>query len=231
MCTSFTWRKDNVLVAMNFDNNNTPFSLSIKDPKQFVIFVGGKPCFGVNNSGLFINHLMVDSNGNGLYKRGKNVIHTIKLITDVLSGKLAQESINVFLLEKEIVNVPDNSCHSMIADMSGNVWVVEPGRGIIHSPADESSFYLMTNFSLIDWKTSGKLEGSGAERYKIADDLLSTASHLDVMQAFEILKATNQSKGEWLTAFSMVYSQKENTVYYCYNREYKNIQKFTFSES
>jgi hypothetical protein len=81
---------------------------------------------------------------------------------------------------------------------------------------------------LIDWKTSGKLEGSGADRYKIADDLLSKASHLDVIRAFEILEATKQSKGEWLTAFSMVYSQKENTVYYCYNGEYKNIQKFAF---
>ncbi len=228
MCTSFTWRKDSVLVAMNFDSNNTPFSLSIKDPKQFVILVGGTPCFGVNNSGLFINHLMVDSNGNGLYKRGKNVVHTIKLITDVLSGKLAQESISVFLSEKEIVNVPDNSCHNLIVDKNGNAWVVEPGRGIIHSPADESSFYLMTNFSLIDWRTSGKLEGSGVDRYKIAGDLLSKASHLDVIQAFEILEATKQSEGEWLTAFSMVYSQKENTVYYCYNGEYKNIQKFAF---
>ena len=226
MCTSFTWRKENVLVAMNFDNNNTKFSLSTKDPKQFVIFVGSTPCFGVNNSGLFINHLMVDSNGKGLYKRGKNVSHMIKFITDVLSGKLEQENINDFLAGKEIVNVPDNSCHSMIADKSGNVWVVEPGRGNIHSPADESLFYLMTNFSLIDWKASGKLEGSGVERYKIVNDLLSKESHLYVMRAFEILEAAKQSEGEWITAFSMVYSQKENTVYYCYNGEYKNVQKF-----
>lgn len=228
MCTSFAWRKDNILTAMNFDNNGAPFSLSAKDPKQFVVLAGGAPCFGVNSDGLFINHLMVDSNGSGLYKRGKNVVHTIKLITDILDGRLAQEHINDFLSEKEIVNVPQNSCHSMISDISGNVWIVEPGRGIIYSAVDESPFYLMTNFSLLDYKASGDMEGSGVDRYKVADDLLSNANDLDVSKAFEILEAVKQSEGEWLTVFSMVYAQKENAVYYCYNSEYQNIQKFIF---
>lgn len=227
MCTSFTWRKDNVLVAMNFDNN-TSFSLSTKDPNQFVILSGGAPCFGVNSSGLFINHLMVDSNGKGIYKRGKKVVHTIKLITDILSGSLPQERIKDYLSDMEIVNVPNHSCHSMITDYDGNVWIVEPGRGTIHSPADESAYYMMTNFSVIDWKTSGKLEGSGVDRFKIADDLLSKESNFDVIGAFKILETTKQSSGDWMTTFSMVYSQKENTVYYCYNGEYKNILKFTF---
>ena len=229
MCTSFAWRKDNVLVAMNFDNNGAPFSLSLKDPKQFVVLCGGAPSFGVNSNGSFVNHLMVNSNGNGLYKRGKNVVHTIKLITDILSGKLSQENINTFLSEKEVVNVPDNSCHSMITDKIGNVWVAEPGRGILYSPADESPFYLMTNFSLIDYKASGKIEGSGADRYIISDGLLNKATYLDVARAFEILEAVKQSEGEWQTAFSMVYSQKENAVYYCYNGEFQNIQKYNLN--
>ena len=231
MCTSFAWRKDDVLIAMNFDNNNTPFKLLTKDPTQFVILSGGAPCFGINSSGAFINHLMVDSNGKGFYKRGKNVVHTIQLIRDVLSGKLPQENIGIFLSEKEIVNVPENSCHSMISDKNGNVWVAEPGRGIIHSPANDSKFFLMTNFSLIDWKTSGKLEeGSGVDdRYKTADALLNKASHLDIVKAFEILKAVKQSEGDWFTDFSMVYAQKENAVYYCYYSDFQKIQKFTFS--
>ncbi|WP_310602014.1 hypothetical protein [Anaerosporobacter sp.] len=228
MCTSFTWRKDNVLVGMNFDNNGVPFSLSMKDPRQFVVCVGGAPCFGVNSNGSFINHLMVDSNEDGGYKRGKNIVHTIKLMTDILSNKLAQENIGDFLSEKEVVNVPNHSCHSMISDKSGNVWIVEPGRGIMYSPADESSYCLMTNFSLHDYKLSGNIEGSGMDRYKSADYLLSNANDLDVAKAFEILEAAKQSEGEWLTAFSMVYSQKENAVYYCYNGDYQNIQKFVF---
>ena len=228
MCTSFTWRKQDVFIAMNFDNNDTPMKLTSKN-SQFAVSVGGAPCFGVNSQGAFINHLMVDSNGSGAYRRGKNVVHTIKLITDVLGGKLSQENISAFLSEKEVVNVPNNSCHCMIADKNGNVWVVEPGRGTIYSPAEESPFCLMTNFSLVDWKTSGKLEGSGTERYKAAESLLYETKDMDIAKAFEILKAAMQSSGDWLTAFSMVYSQKENAVYYCHNREFNNIQKFSFA--
>ncbi len=228
MCTSFTWRKNNVLTAMNFDNNNVPFSLSLKDPKQFIVHAGGAPCFGVNSNGLFINHLMVDSNGYGLYKRGKNVIHSIKLITDILSGKLAQADIAGFLSEKEIVNVPNNSCHSMISDRDGNVWIVEPGRGVIYSAADESPYCLMTNFSLVDYQSNGNMKGDGVERYQSADYLLNNVSELDVAEAFKILEAVKQSHGEWLTAFSMVYTQKENAVYYCHDGKYHNIQKYVF---
>jgi len=175
MCTSLTWRKDEVFVAMNFDYGDRPFSLSTKNPKQFIVYAGGAPCFGVNSDGTFVNHLMLDSNGSGFYKRGKNVVHTIKLITNILSGKLAQENIDVFLSDKEIVNIPDNSCYSMIVDRHGNVWVVEPGRGIIKSVADESPFYLMTNFSLIDYRKSKKLDGNGAYRYRVANELLNNS--------------------------------------------------------
>lgn len=230
MCTSFVWRKnEDVLVAMNFDNNGIKFSLSLKDPNQFTVIAGGAPSFGVNSKGAFINHLAVDTNGKGAYKRGKNVIHTIKLITDVLSGKLEQENIGKFLSDNEIVNVPDNSCHCMISDKTGNVWIVEPGRGIISSPASESPYYIMTNFSLYDYIKSGKMNGSGADRYKTADSLLSKAKDLDVTKAFEVLNAVKQYGDEWRTEFSMVYAQKENAVYYCYNAEYQSTHKYAFT--
>ncbi len=178
MCTCFTWRKEQILVAMNFDNN-TPFSVSSKDSKQFMIMVNGSPCFGVYHKGLFINHLLVDSNGKGAYKRGKNVVHTIKLITDVLGGTLGSEQFPDYFREKEIVNVPNHSCHSMLTD-----------------------------------------------RYQQVNSLLHDIEHLDVQGAFKILESVRQAEGEWKTAFSMVYSHKENAVYYCYHGEYGKIQKF-----
>jgi len=228
MCTSFVWRKGSVLVAMNSDNN-APFTLSTKDPKQFVVSIGGAPSFGVNKDGMFINHLMVDSNGSGAYRRGKNVVHTIKLITDVLSGALVQEDIDAYVSEKEIVNVPNNSCHCMLSDRNGNVWIIEPGRGVISSPADESPYSLMTNFSLVDLKTTGKYEGGGVDRYHIADDLLSQANSMTVDKAFNILEAVKQCDCNWNTAFSLVYSQEENTIYYCYSGDYTTIHRFAFA--
>jgi len=228
MCTCFTWRKEQILVAMNFDNN-TPFSVSSKDSKQFLIMVNGSPCFGVNHKGLFINHLMVDSNGKGAYKRGKNVVHTIKLITDVLGGTLGSEQFPDYFREKEIVNVPNHSCHSMLTDGSGDVWIVEPGNDVLFSGAEESSYFIMSNFSLNEWKETGKMEGSGTDRYQHVNTLLHDTEQLDVQGAFKVLESVKQTEGEWKTAFSMVYSHKENAVYYCYHGEYGKIQKFELS--
>lgn len=228
MCTSFTWRRDDILVAMNFDNCN-PFKISNKDSKQFVIQAGGAPCFGVNSKGVFINHMAVDSNEKGFYKRGKNVIHTIQLIRDILNDKLQEENISNYLEIKEIVNVPNSSCHSMISDKNGNVWAIEPGRGVIYSPAHDSPYFLMTNFSLYDYKKSGIMAGSGTDRYKIADGILKKTENLNVNTAFELLKAVKQNAGEWQTSFSMVYSQKENSIYYCHKGDYENILIHSFA--
>jgi hypothetical protein len=213
---------------MNFDNNGESFSLALKDPKQFIVNIVGAPSFGVNSTGAFINHLSVDSNGKGIYKRGKNVVHTIRMITDVLSGKLEQDDIPAFLDEKEIVNVPGYSCHSMVVDKNGNVWIVEPGRGVIHSPADESPYCLMTNFSLLDFKASGNIAGSGTDRYIAADNLLRGTESMDVEKAFAILERVKQSESEWSTAFSMVYSQKESSVYYCRNGDFNHVERYAF---
>ena len=230
MCTSFVWRmaRKNVLVAMNFDYGNA-FKLSTTQ-SEFIILAGGVPCFGVNNNGTFINHLMVDSNGKGDFRRGKNVVHTIQLIRNMLGkGRKVIHDIDKYLSEVEIVNVPNNSCHNMVTDKHGNAWIVEPGRGIIHSPVTDSPYYLMTNFSLCDLKENGKFESNSDDRYKIADKMLSKADNLDVDSAFEILNVVKQIGGEYPTVFSMVYSQEDKTVYYCKNGNFLDIEKHNFN--
>lgn len=233
MCTSFVHRKEDILIGMNFDNNGMNYRIDTKDSKQFVVLVdGGRgkvPSFGLNKDGMFINHLMVDSNGKGLYKRpSKKVTSTTKLVKDVLNGDINLEVLDSYLKEMEIVNVPDYSVHNMICDKHGNVWVAEPGRGIIHSPAKEIHYYIMTNFSLCDFKETGILNGTGTGRYEIAEKMLSREENLDVKGAFGILESVMQKDGEWKTALSMVYSQKEQAVYYCLDGDFKDIHQYSF---
>lgn len=233
MCTSFIHRKNNILIAMNFDNNGMKYEISKKDPKQFTVLVnvgrGKYPSFGVNSSGVFINNLFVDSNGKGLYKRASNnVTHTSRFTKDVLDGSIAQEDLNDYLQRIEVVNGPDFSVHNMICDNLGNVWVVEPGRGIIYSPVEETPYFIMSNFSLCDYRKTGLLAGSGTDRYATAERMLSITDTLDVTGAFKILEAVMQKDGEWNTAFSFVYSQREQVVYYCNNDDFKKILQYSF---
>lgn len=51
---------------------------------------------------------------------------------------------------------------------------------------------------------------------------------MNVEKALEILEAVKQSEGEWITEFSMVYDKSRQTVYYCYNQDFENIQEFLF---
>ena len=198
---------------MNFDSSGA-YKVATS-PSEFIVHVGGAPCFGVGRDGTFVNHLMVDENGKGAYRRGKNVVHTIQLLRNILGkGRKAIPDIGKYLSEIEVVNVPGHSCHSMITDPCGNTWVVEPGRGVMRSPAAESPYYVMTNFSLWDLQERGTPDGSGADRYKAAHQMLGEADTLDVRGAFDILQATAQTGGPYPTVFSMVYAPAEQAVYY-----------------
>ncbi|MGM9986836.1 MAG: hypothetical protein ACI35O_06335 [Bacillaceae bacterium] len=232
MCTSFVHRKDDIIIGMNFDNNGMNFKIDTSSTEQFVVYVNGgrglTPSFGINRQGIFINHLMVDSNGKGLYKRpSKKRTHTVKLVNDILNGTIPAENINNYLQNTEVVNVPDFSIHNLICDEYGNVWGVEPGRGIIYSPVTESNFFIMSNCSLCDYKNTGKLLGSGSDRYQVAQNLLSKHEHLTIEGAFNILKTVKQTEGEWRTAVSMVYSKKEQAIFYCLDGNFD--KQFTYS--
>jgi hypothetical protein len=232
MCTSFISRKDNIVIGMNFDNNGMKYSISKKNNDWFVVFVdGGRgkyPSFGVDAHGRFFNNLLVESNGKGLYQRpSSKVTHTTKLIADILNGVITPEKLGEYLEGIEVVNTPDWSCHNMICDSNANVWIVEPGRGNLYSPRNESPFLVMANESLIDLKSCNAK--SKCNRCTSAGKKLSSRSKIDVDFAFEILKSVSQHDGDWKTDFSMVFSKKDSKVYFCYNRDFTKIFEHTFA--
>lgn len=222
MCTSFIHRKDDLIIAMNFDNNGMKYAVNTTRPGWFVVDVdGGRgkyPSFGVSRDGLFFNNLMVDSNGKGLYRRpSTKATHTTKLIADILSGALRTDDLNDYLARVEVVNTPDWSCHNLICDPAGNAWVVEPGRGNIYSPAGETPFVVMANVSVVD--------GATCPRTDIVTRMLAESSTVDVPRAFEILSAAAQTEGEWITELSLVYSKAAGKVYYCRDRQFDKVEE------
>jgi len=233
MCTCFVNRGDDLIIAMNFDNNGMKFELNTKIPKTFIVDIdtnfGKQPSFGINSEKLFVNNLYVDSNGKGLYKRiGKTRTLTTYFVKDILEGKIIQKDLNTYLEKMEIVNAPNLCTHNFVADKNGNVWIIEPGRGIIKNEATESPYFIMSNFSLVDYNAGKKYCDNGFDRYIEVEKHLEKNKKLSVKGAFEILEKVKQ-KGEWKTDFSMVYSKNENKVYYCYNAEYKKILEYKLS--
>ena len=231
MCISFISRKNNILIGMNFDNNGMEYSIDPKPNDWFIVNVdGGRgkyPSFGINKNGLFFNNLIVDSNGKGLYRRPSvKVTHTSKFISDIVSGVIREEKIGEYLENVEVVNTPNQSTHNMIIDTSGNVYIVEPGRGVIYSPYSESDYFIMTNKSVIDMKNDGNYVE--CNRYNVIKKELENKIDVNGDNAFKILEKAFQNEGEWKTELSIVFSKKDGKVYYCSNREITNISEYAF---
>ena len=233
MCTSFVFRGAETVIGMNFDSNGMAFGVNAKQPGRFMVAVdGGRgkwPSFGVRSDGTFVNNLCVDSNGKGNYRRpSAKVTHTSKIVADVLDGALAPEQIGEYLKTVEVVNTPDWSTHNMIVLPNGDVYIAEPGHGVLYSPKEEAPFFVMTNFSLLDARENGFAAGDGAERYRAVTGLLTGVKSLRVSEAFSVLDAAKQETGEWRTVFSMVYCKSEQAVYFCRDREWGKLERHVF---
>lgn len=233
MCTSFVYRGQDTIIAMNFDNNGMKYAIDTKNPQWFVVLVDGgrgkQPSFGVDDCGRFFNNLVVDSNDKGLYRRPSNkVTHTTQLIKDILNGCIQVEHLDDYLSKVEVVNAPNWSCHNMICDVHSNTWAVEPGRGNLYNSKEDSRFFAMTNFSL--WDHIYEHAECDCNRYKTVTKELEQLDDLDIESAFKILNLASQRSGEWITSFSLVFSKNHKTVYYCLNGNFNDISEFRFSK-
>jgi hypothetical protein len=149
------------------------------------------------------------------------------LINDILDENIPIKDMDNYLDTMEIVNGPNQSTHNMIVDKNGNTWIIEPGRGYLKNGAQESQYYVMTNFSLIDFNGGKTYTDCGIDRYEEVNNLLSKAKKLNVNEAFKILERVKQ-EGEWSTDFSMVYSKSNKAVYYCYESNFNEILRYKF---
>ena len=67
----------------------------------------------------------------------------------------------------------------------------------------------------------------GLDRYQKAEELLSMATDdFDVKDCFNVLKEVSQTVCP--TVISMVFDVTERTVYWCYDRNYNQIENKSF---
>ena len=233
MCTSFIYRGDDTLIAMNYDNNGMNLKLASYNPEAFIVTIHSfgldRPLFGIRNDGIFANQQVVDECPEGKFRMGCHVIHTADFVKKVLNGKISMEHMDSFLDKHKIVNPPKNSLHTMVAQANGSSYIIEPGRGNIKY--DKTQRYaVMSNCSVYEASQNGKYDGFGVDRQLKAEKMLGNADNsFNVENAFDVLNAVHQIDDIWHTEFSLVYSANENTVYYCYNHKFGNVEKYQLS--
>jgi len=229
MCTSFIFRGNDTLIGMNYDNHGMNFHLEPYNANRFIISMKAwgksRPLLGVRADGIFANQQVINTCDSGHFRLGLHVVHTSQLIGYILSGKISSYNIGKYLSCHTVVNPPKQSLHSMIADVNGEGWIVEPGRGNVCYDKD-THFFVMSNCPIYG-VANGKWEGFGVKRQTTAQCILEKADkHFDVQDAFRVLQAVQQTEGDWITEISLVYSALENAVYYCFNHNYGEIKKY-----
>jgi hypothetical protein len=238
MCTSFVYRKENVLVGMNFDNDGKEFKLSTGLGNDFCVYVKVDkkyfPSIGINQNGIFVNDSVVDSNGEGKYKRQNDKRWvTTSLIEYILGSDVEFENVKDVLGKVEIVNGPKSSTHNLIVDPEGNTCIVEPGRKNIFSDKSDSEWCIVTNFPLSDYDeiTPAVVSGSGSDRYQeVFEQLSRLNTQLTVEQGFEILESVKQDGPDWVTQLAMIYDGKTRKLFYCFHQKFDEIIEYEFHQ-
>ncbi|MBN2543304.1 hypothetical protein JXI42_10605 [bacterium] len=237
MCTSFVYREKNILIGMNLDNDGKEYQISSYMGNDFLVSIKMKgryfPSFGISRAGTFVNDLMVDSNGEGQYKRQSEkrwISNT--LVQRILGDQIPFDALMPLLEEKEIVNNPGLSTHNMIANIDGTVIIVEPGRKNILSGPKDSSYYIMTNFPLsgYDGILPQHVSGSGSDRYlETYKNLSQIHNELSPKEGFDILKKAQQTGPEWTTELSLIYNPVLRQLYFTFDCDYETVFEFEFA--
>ncbi|WP_110514430.1 hypothetical protein [Herpetosiphon llansteffanensis] len=226
MCTSFAINQPQALVAMNFDLGPRPIALSMPNPAQLLILQAEQgqwlPAIGLTSTGRFMNLQMLPATAAGAYRRGKDVLHIMKVFEQFLTG-----TIDVAALQsQQIVNVPNHSVHSLLRDEHGQIGILEPGQtGLVQH---EHSL-IQTNFSNSTPAASLSQQPS-ADRYLRCQQLLNQQQQPDVDRAFTILAATQQHTGDFPTQLALVFEPKQQTVWLAQPSQLSQRWRFTFDD-
>lgn len=225
MCTSIVSNRKKIIIGWNLDILDMEHKVVAEDDKVYIAVndktEGWLPLFGANSRGDFVampTCWPFDDRSNPSDPHCHNIV---ELNIDLLLGKKTLDEIRQIVEQEPICSVPGITFQSQLSDGKGNVLQVTPGQGYQYLPKPACS--VMTNFSL----HKGNAEQHpwmGWDRYNKAVEMLNDASdNFGVEDCFEILKETSQTVCP--TVVSMVFDVSENTVYWCENRSWDQIER------
>lgn len=237
MCTSFVVHGERTFIGMNFDLSERPIKLVYQRDSQLIVLQQEQgqylPALGVNKNGTLMNLHIVEANEAGMYRRGKNCVHIMKLFEDIMGEKLALADVPAFVEDHAIVNVPGHSVQSLIAGKDQQAYVVEPGKRAIDVATMNQHFFVLTNFSLSERheKEDMTRQLHGADRYQtVSERLTSLQEQLEPDRCFSILQAAVQQGGDFPTQLSLLVVPDEGLVYFALHANFEKIYRFSFHD-
>ena len=231
MCTAFVKNGASRVVGFNFDLDQNAFRYRVcKTREMFYIGISvGSTTYkthGVNRNGNFGNLPYRNGQAPCALRRGPQVMRLDLLNQAFIAGKCGYAELLETVRSKEIVDVPGMSMHSLFSDRAGRMLLVEPGSGFRELSGD---YAVITNYPVLDPPADLSPAWYGASRRQTAEEILQNSGDgFSWQDGLKVLCATVQGE-PWATRVSFVYSDRENTVYYCLDGDFTRVQTHRFA--
>ena len=242
MCTSFAvYSQQKPVYGMNFDTDDIDLKLKVnsyKDKNLFYFsgFAGNKyrDIAGFNSEGLFICTQAVDY-GPG-FKAGcdENDWFAFDAFDEALKEtKKASEFFEI--LNKRVIAYPRNplypdlGLHTIIADKTGDAFILEEGSNTNAVSPIHNDFIVMTNFPNGKFKETNykEVHGIGADRYICAYEYSNNnIDSFGINEAFEVLNKTSQEN----TLCTIVYEPLKNEIYISFKKDLRKKWKISLMD-
>ena len=225
MCTSIVSNRKKTIIGWNLDLAGLEHKVVAEENMVYIAVndkaEGWLPLFGANARGDFVGMPTCwpyDKRSDPTSPEDPNIII---LDIDLLLQKKTLEEIKEIAENAHVCSVPGITYQSQLSDREGNVLQIIPGQGANYLPRPR--YAVLTNFSPYKGN-SEEHPWMGWDRYQAATKLLEEATDdFDVEDCFAVLKAASQTVCP--TVVSMVFDVSENTVYWCENREWDQIEQ------
>ena len=242
MCTSFAvYGQEKTIYGMNFDTDEIDLKLKVfcYNDKNIFYFSGlldniYRDIAGVNSEGLFICTQAVKYSPGFKSSCNENDWFAFDIFDEALK-KTRKTSEFFEILNKRVISYPRNplfpdlGLHTIIADKTGDAFILEEGNDTnIVSPC-HNDFIIMTNFPNGDFKEAdyNKVYGIGADRYICAHEYIHNNIHsFGINEAFEVLSKTSQKD----TLCSIVYEPLKNEIYISFKKDLSKKWKISIIE-
>ena len=152
MCTGFIRKGKDLIAGSNLDLAVGAWDYRVcarADAFYIGIKIGSTVyrTHGVHQNGSFGNLAYMNAPSRGVYRRGRQVQRLDLLINGYLAGKRSYGDVLETVVAKEIVNAPNASMHSLLADRAGHILLIEPGLGYREIA---ENFAVISNFPLLE---------------------------------------------------------------------------------
>ncbi|MBW4846153.1 MAG: linear amide C-N hydrolase [Lachnospiraceae bacterium] len=234
MCTSFSvYSQEKAIYGMNFDAEEIDLKLKVNSYNDLNLFYFSglldnkyRDIAGFNSEGLFICTQAVEYSPGFKSSCNENDWFAFDIFDEALK-KTRKTSEFFEILNKRVISYPRNplfpdlGLHTIIADKTGDAFILEEGNDTNIVSHSHNDFIIMTNFPNGDFKdvNYNKVYGIGADRYICAHEYIQNNIHsFGINEAFEVLSKTSQMN----TLCSIVYEPLKNEIYISFK---KNLSK------